>query len=79
MTEEPMSDQQSLEQFAAEQGKVLANGHIYKIYFATDVKRPDDKVIANALADLGAVKIQHASEGGINAVVTPTINAKENA
>lgn len=59
-------------------GKVLANGHIYKIYFAVGVETPDDKVIANALAALGAVKIQHVTDGGAGVAVTPTIK-KESA
>ena len=79
MTDEPISEREQLELMAAEQGKVLANGHVYKLYFGVDVKRPDDKALASALASLGAVKIQHVSEGGKNAIITPTIDTKENA
>ena len=79
MTDEPISEREQLELMAAEQGKVLANGHVYKLYFGVDAKRPDDKALASALASLGAVKIQHVSEGGKNAIITPTINTKEHA
>lgn len=61
------------------EGMALANGHIYKVYFDVDAIRPDDKQVARALAVLGAVKIEHITDGGVNVVVTPTINTKENA
>lgn len=59
-------------------GKVLANGHIYKVYFVAGEERPTDIQIARALQPLGAVKIEHITDGGTNAIVTPTIK-KENA
>ena len=60
--------------YAAEmQGKVLSNGHIYKIYFDVDSERAADEVIANALAILGVTKIQHVTDGGTNVAVTRTI------
>lgn len=59
-------------------GKVLASGHIYKVYFVAGEDRPTDIQIARALDALGAVKIEHITDGGTNALVTPTIK-KENA
>lgn len=61
------------------EGKVLANGHIYKVYFIADEDRPTDLQIARAIQALGGVKVQHVTDGGTNAAVTPTINTKENA
>lgn len=60
------------------EGKALANGHIYKLYFVPGEQRPTDIQIARALQPLGAVKIEHITDGGTNVVVTPTIT-KENA
>ena len=74
--------EKSIEQLkfeAEQQGKVLANGHIYKLYFDVDSKQVEDAVLANTLAQLGIVKIQHITDGGVNVAVTPTINTKENA
>lgn len=70
---------EEIREFAASEGKVVANGHIYKIYFAEGQKRVGDEIIAQALQSLGAVKIEHITDGGVNVVVTPTINTKENA
>ncbi|QDH48075.1 hypothetical protein SEA_DEJAVU_70 [Microbacterium Phage DejaVu] len=60
------------------EGTVLANGHIYKVYFVPGEERPTDIQIARALQALGAVKIEHITDGGTNVAITPTIK-KENA
>ncbi|AWY05890.1 hypothetical protein SEA_TANDEM_67 [Microbacterium phage Tandem] len=65
--------------FAESEGKVVANGHIYKLYFGENDKRATDLQLARALQALGVVKIEHITDGGVNVVVTPTINTKENA
>lgn len=59
-------------------GKVLADGHIYKVYFTPGTTQSDE-ALAMALEALGVVKIQHITDGGTNVVVTPNINTKENA
>lgn len=56
-------------------GKVLANGHVYKVHFQGE--RAADEEIATALKNLGVVKVQHAMDGGTQVPVTP--NTKENA
>lgn len=65
--------------YAESEGKVVANGHIYKIYFGEQDQRATDLQLARALKALGVAKIEHITDGGVNVVVTPTINAKENA
>lgn len=60
------------------EGKALANGHIYKVHFDAGVKRPSDEQVAQALSDLGAVKVEHTMNGGTQVVVTKN-NTKENA
>lgn len=57
------------------EGKVLANGHVYKVHFQGE--RASDEDLAKALQDLGVVKVQHVMNGGENVAVTP--NTKENA
>lgn len=57
------------------EGKVLANGHVYKVHFQG--ARAADEEIATALKNLGVVKVQHVMDGGHEVPVTP--NTKENA
>lgn len=54
-------------------GKVLANGHVYKVHFQGG--RAADEDIATALQGLGVVKVQHVMNGGENVAITP--NTKE--
>lgn len=68
-----------IREFAKSEGKVVANGHIYKIYFGETDERATDLLIARALQNLGVVKVEHITDGGTNVVVTPNIETKENA
>lgn len=70
---------EEIREFAAAEGKVVANGHIYKIYFGEQDQQATDLQLARALQALGVVKVEHITDGGVNVVVTPTINTKENA
>lgn len=70
---------EEIREFAKSQGKVVAHGHIYKIYFGEADERASDLQVARALNALGVVKVEHITEGGVNVAVTPNINEKENA
>lgn len=70
---------EEIREFAASEGKVVANGHIYKVYFGEQDKQATDLQMARALQSLGVVKINHVTDGGTNVVVTPNIKTKENA
>lgn len=51
-------------------GKVIANGSVWKLYFRGEI--PSDEQVARALSAFGAVKAQHVADGA-KARVTPTI------
>lgn len=70
---------EEIREFAESEGKVVANGHVYKVYFGEQDKRATDLQMARALQALGVAKIEHVTEGGVNIIVTPNINKKENA
>lgn len=61
------------------EGMKLANGYIYKVYFEVGRSTVPDSEVAQALAALGVVKVQKITDGGVNVVVTPNTNTKENA